>query len=166
MPCWKHLSDSSIHGHRGYLWIQGHACTCVCDWLHFVLQANLCLPWITEISKSPLLFTQVPFQSPQPAKTKYFVQLGLSAFVLLVLTQIQAASHMQSTLCLLPPYSSTGPDVYFSTSTYPESLQCHLCEKKFSPCVPVQNCIYILCRVFIWENSLLSALNPDLLFFC
>lgn len=73
MPCWWHLPDSSIRGHSGYLWIQGHACTCVCDWRHVVLQANLCLPWITEISKSPLLFTQVPFQSPQPAKTKHFV---------------------------------------------------------------------------------------------
>lgn len=52
------------------------------DRLHFVLEANLCLPWITEISKSPLLFTQVSVQSPQLAKTKYFVLLGLSAFVL------------------------------------------------------------------------------------
>lgn len=116
MPCWKHLSDSSIRGHRGYLWIQGHACTCVCDWLHFVLQANLCLPWITEISKSPLLFTQVPFQSPQPAKTKYFVQLGLSAFVLLVLTQIQAASqyaiYTVSSVTVAQVLTSTFPQVH------------------------------------------------------
>lgn len=61
---------------------------------------------------------------------------------------------------------SHRPCVYFSTSTCPESLQCHLCEKKFSPCVPVQNCIYILCRVFVRGSSLFSALNPNLLFFC
>lgn len=133
-------------------------CTYMPDRLRFVLQANLCLPWITEISKSPLLFTQVSFQSPQLAKTKYFVLLGLSAFVLsgfntnpnsfiyAIYTVSSAATQWHKLLL------STFPQVHApKTSNVTCVKRNRLCW--LSPCVPVQNCIYILCRVFVQGNS-------------
>ena len=66
-----------------------------------------------------------------------------------------------------------APHVYFSTSTFSKTYNVTCVKRKclcwFSPvtCVLVQNCIYVICRVFGGNCCVrVSALNPDLLFFC
>lgn len=116
--------------------------------VHLVLQANLCLTWVREISKSPLLFTRVCFQIPQLAKTKYFVLFGFIAFVLLHF-------NTNRSRFIYAIDKTVSLHVYFSTSYILPKVFNVTCVKRnslcwFSPrmCVLVQNCIYFICRVF------------------
>lgn len=89
-----------------------------------------------------------------------------------VLTQIQAILYMQSTkMCLLKSQSNTSSSCFlFHKYILPKCSMSlawkekHWCGLNSMTCVRVQNCIYVICRVFGGHLRMCLSIKPSFAF--